>query len=68
MELPTCDWFHPDGSHMSNSYRPRVNINLITSVGTIPNFAMRYVSRYLVPDAILVYRVSQLMLRFVICL
>ena len=36
---------------------------LITSVVTIPNFAMRYVSRYLGHDAIritiLVYRISQ---------
>ena len=31
----------------------------ICSVVTIPDFAMRYVSRYLGHDAILVYRVSQ---------
>ena len=32
---------------------------LDSSVVTIPNVAMRYVSRYLGHDAILVYRVSQ---------
>ena len=46
------------------------NVWLVTSVVTIPDFAMRYVSRYLGHDAIciaiLVYRVSQsLYLQFV---
>ena len=59
---PLISWLNA-AINASITCRPKKTSNMYTSVVTIPDFAMRYVSRYLGHDAIriaiLVYRVSQ---------